>query len=219
MQVIVSPYQDLMIKGAMGNKHIIILLISLQFMIPVFSFSQTQEGSILARGAFTVNFNNVKQEVDNNTRRLGSLTTLEFNPAAGFFIIDGIAIGVGLDWQRQSAKDPDNKRNVEHSLTLGPFGRFYTELGPFFQAQISFGGGSEKERPDGGPEVVNSFGIFSWGIGLGYPYFLNDNISMEPLLLYRARNRSREIAGGIDAVTKYRGLMIQLGLVYYIFDR
>lgn len=209
-----------MMKGrTMGNKHINILLFFLPFMIPALSFSQTQEGAILGRGAFTVNFNSVKQEVDNSTRKLGSLTTLEFNPAAGFFIIDGIAVGVGLDWQRQSAKDPDNKRNVEHSLTLGPFGRFYTELGPFFQAQFSFGGGSEKERPEGGPEVINRFGVFSWGIGLGYPYFLNENISLEPLLLYRARNQSRDLPGGSDEITKYRGLMIQLGLVYYIFDR
>jgi outer membrane protein len=203
----------------MNNKHIITLLFCLPVLVPVLSFSQTQEGSILARGAFTINFNSVKQEVDNSTRKLGSLTTLEFNPSAGFFIIDGVAVGIAMDWQRQSAKDSDNKRNVEHSLTLGPFGRFYTELGPFFQAQFSFGGGSEKERPEGGPEVVSRFGIFSWGIGLGYPYFLNDKISLEPLLLYRAQNRSREIAGGSDEITKYRGLMIQLGLVYYIFDK
>lgn len=214
----VSLYQDLVKGGSMNGKYLIILLYFLSFLVPLLSFSQTQEGSILARGAFTVNFNNVKQEVDNDSRRLGSLTTLEFNPSAGFFIIDGIAVGVALDWQRQSAKDINNKRNIEHTLSLGPFGRFYTELGPFFQAQLSFGGGSDKERPEGGPEVVHRFGIFSWGIGLGYPYFLNDNISLEPLLLYRAQNRSRKTAGGSDEITKYRGLMIQFGLVYYIFD-
>lgn len=201
----------------MGDKYLTIFLLS--FMVPVLSFSQTQEGAILGKGAFTINFNNVKEEVNGNSRQLGSLTTLEFNPAAGFFIIDGVAIGVAVDWQRRSAKDNDNKRNIEHALALGPFGRFYSELGPFFQAQFSFGGGSDKERPEGGPEIVNRFGIFSWGFGLGYPYFINENVSLEPLFLYRWGNRSREIASGGNEITKYRGLMIQLGLVYYIFDK
>ena len=203
----------------MNNKSLFVALLYLPLIVPSVLKAQTGEGSIFVRGAATFNFNNVKQKTDNTTRKLGSLTTIELNPAVGFFIVDGIAGGVAFDWQRETVKDTDNDKNVDNTFTLGPFGRFYTEMGPFFQAQFTFGGGFTKVIPDGGPEVKERFGIFSWGLGAGYPYFVNDNVSLEALLLYRSQNRRRDLPGGVEQVTKYRGLMLQLGFVYYIFDK
>ena len=181
------------------------------------SFSQTQEGSMFLGGGFTFSSMSLKEKEGNITRDIGRLSTVEFNPMAGYFIMDGIAVGLILDLQRQGLKYTDDDREVSHSVSIGPQGRFYTQLGPFFQGQVSLGGGAERFIADNGDEEKYPFRLVSWGMGIGYPYFLNENVALEPLLLFRAQNRTREVPGDEDETLKFRGLMLQIAFVYYLF--
>ncbi|MGK7389774.1 MAG: hypothetical protein ACNS60_05460 [Candidatus Cyclobacteriaceae bacterium M2_1C_046] len=198
-----------------------VLKILLILILPAFTYAQTQKGAMLTNGSISFSFNDVKQEVNNDNRDIGSLTTINFNPSFGYFVINGVAAGAGIEWQRSAFKDTDNDRFITHSFSLTPFARYYSELGPFFHGQFSIGGGKNMLRPDGGPtRDVSDFSLFGVAIGLGYPYFLQDHISIEPMILFRAENNKTEeqnIFGSVEETVKHRGLLIQIGFTYYIF--
>lgn len=181
-------------------------------------FCQTQQGAILTSGSIRFSFDNVKEEINNDNTRLGTRTIVDFVPSAAYFVDDGVAVGALVDWERESFKDIDEDRQIFHSISAGPFIRYYTELGPFFQAFVTAGGGSFKEKPEIGDAEEFPFGLWSYGIGLGYPFFLGDMVSFEPLILFRSLNRNRETVSGDDQTFKYRGVMIRMGLAYYIFQ-
>lgn len=196
------------------------LLITL-IVLPLITYGQTQQGAIMTNGSVSFSFSNVQEEVNDDSRDIGSLTTVDFNPSVGYFFIDGVAAGVGIDWQRSGFKDNDNDRLISHSISLSPFARYYSELGPFFHGQFSVGGGINKFNPEDGPvEEISNFSLFGISLGLGYPYFPHEHISIEPLVLFRSQNNKTEdenAAGIVEETVKYRGLLIQVGFTYYIF--
>lgn len=200
------------------------LILSTIFILglPAFLYAQTQKGAMMTNGSISFSFNDVKEEVNDDNRELGSLTTINFNPSFGYFIINGIAVGAGIEWQRSAFKDIESDRFITHSFSLTPFARYYSELGPFFHGQFSIGGGVNKFKPEGGPtEELSDFSLFGVSIGLGYPYFVQDHIAVEPMILFRAENNKTEeenrVIGTVEETIKHRGLLVQVGFTYYIF--
>lgn len=195
-----------------------LFIIQLFIIIPLLIQGQTQKGAILINGSVTIAFDDVKVEVNNDSREAGSFTRLNFNPSAGYFVIDGVAIGAGINLQREVEKDIDNDKEIISSFSISPFARYYSELGPFFHGQFLLGGGSEKFKPEGGPtEERGDFSLFGLSLGVGYPYFLKDHIAVEPMILFNAENRSTDDLGPDEVKLKHRGLLISIGFTYYIF--
>jgi hypothetical protein len=60
--------------------------------------AQTEKGTFLLGGETKLNFSSVssKFESDDVNEDLGKITTLEFSPQIGFFVIDGLALGMEL---------------------------------------------------------------------------------------------------------------------------
>lgn len=188
-------------------------------LIPITGLGQTNAGSWLVNGSVSFSFNDVSEEVNNDSRDIGGLTTYSINPSAGYFIIDGIAVGLGMDYYKYSYKDNDNDRFINRSFSLTPFIRYYSQLGPFFHGQISIGEGSEFEKPENqNREEIFEYSVFGLGLGVGYPYFVNDHVAIEPVILFRANNETYNEPFTNDEITeKRRGIFVQIGLAYYIF--
>lgn len=153
------------------------------------SYAQFTKGRILAGG--NVSFITGSNKIDQG----GSLTTsststsFQLTPNVGYFIIDNFAIGagvgLGLSTGKSNNSTPETRVNST-SFEFEPFVRYYLKQGIFFEGQ--FGLGTFKSKYINSNTTTLTQNISTWTIGAGYPYFLNDNVAIEPFLGYRRRS-------------------------------
>lgn len=144
-------------------------LIAFLCLSQVVSAQAVNQGALMLGGSASFTSTSIK-DVD------GSNTDIRFNPNIGYFIADDLAIGLGLD----VVNGNDNT-----DLGLGPFVRFYFADAIFVQANVGLGLGD------------NEFVDFE--VGLGYSWFLNNSVAIEPKLFYRNHNVSDDNPFGFDS--------------------
>lgn len=126
---------------------------------------------------------------------------INLNPRAGYFISDGIVIGLGTNLGFATHPDRDNDWNY----SVSPFVRYFfpegaSSTGRFF-GQLGAGIGGSR----GGSGVS-----FAGDLGLGYAHFITESVALEAVVGY---NYSK--AGGGSA-TAQNGLGVSLGFQIYI---
>lgn len=99
----------------------------------------------------------------------GSATTIFVNPNLGYFIADDLAIGLSIGLTSVSDDDFDAT-----FFGLGPFVRFYFADALFAQAGLNLGLGDDE--------------FTEFQIGLGYSWFLDNSVAIEPMLFYNSHN-------------------------------
>lgn len=144
--------------------------------ISVSSFSQTKKpiskGNIILSGSGTIQSYH-GETTSGNTFTKTTLFALSLSPGAGYFIIDNFAIGANatIMYYKQSP-------NKYYTLGLGPWARYYFDHGIFVKAETNFillhGMGSNNSRQ-------RSYSITP---GVGYAFFLNQKVTLEPCLSY-----------------------------------
>lgn len=116
-----------------------------------------------------------------------ALNTITISPNLGYFVIDNLGIGVNVGFVSQSLGDA--------SLTqvgIGPYARYYVYQGLFPQVGIMYNSIKfDDEDADTSTDI---------NLGVGYSFFLNNSIAVEPMLSYT-------IGGGDSKVNTF-GLMI-----------
>jgi hypothetical protein len=100
----------------------------------------------------------------------GSQTVISVAPNLGYFIADDLAIGLALNLTNTSPLVGDSFTE----FGLGPFVRFYFADAIFAQAGLNLGLGD------------NEFTEFQ--VGVGYSWFLEDGVAVEPMLFYRSHS-------------------------------
>ncbi len=134
--------------------------------IPTYGFS---EGNFFVEGNIGFNSTNDKNS-DTKTN------SFNFNPKAGYFISDDLAVGLDLGFG--SNKSEVNGTNVvENSVVgIGAFARYYfLDLGARFKTYGEFGVGYETANNKIADVKTNAFGI---GAGLGVNYFITENFAI-----------------------------------------
>ena len=132
--------------------------------------AQTTAGNIMAGGTFMITSD--KQETAGEDIKSSSFT---FNPTAGYFLQDNLALGAEL--LISTGKNGDTKTSA---FAFGPFARYYmyTSNDKFaFYAQGGLRFGSEKEELDGADEVKGS--TFQFYVSPGFSYFFNEKWALE----------------------------------------
>ena len=168
------------------------IITSLMALSLIFSASaQTSSGNILLDGSANFMFSST---TDDDTKM--KTTDIGLGLMGGYFVIDGLALGLGVSVDNSSMK-PDGGDAVKSSSTmLTPFARYYVgDIGVW--GQVSYGFGSMKY--DGDDLGNNS----SLGLAVGYAIFLNDNVSLNPNLGYNMGSFTPE---GADDAMKSSGL-------------
>ena len=135
-----------------------------------------QKGNFTAGGE--INYSYTKSEISKQNN-------LGFSPNFGYFVAKGLNIGIQADLSFYSNKyDPDypyfQGENKGTSFLLSPYIRYYTNSG--FFGHLQGGLGNSKNSNNFGESNTS---VSLWSAGLGYAYFLNQNIAIEPLLFYR----------------------------------
>lgn len=125
---------------------------------------------------------------------------IALEPSAGYFVSDGIAVGLKLIADFATIEDADNVFNYG----LLPFARYYfpegaSSTGRFF-AEAKAGIAGSK-----GGDNVN----FGFGAGLGYSHFITKTVALEALAGYN------DLAGASSVGTQ-GGLGLMVGFQIYL---
>src|SRR5690606_33126714 len=110
-------------------------------------------------------------------------------------------------------KYDDNNKDIQNTLLVSPFARYYTPVGLFGEASVGLGNVNIIEQYEGEKDEYKT-GVFGWSVGVGYAIFLNEHVSLEPSFSYN------NIIGTSDEDSKFKtktGLfMIQVGFNIFL---
>ena len=181
----------------------------------VYSYSQNfSQGSKMVGGSIGLDFKTLKQDVPGaGTQTDGSLTNISFNPTGGYFIIDGVAAGAGLSFVSTTFKpDGTTGKVVLSQVSFSPFGRYYHTSGVF--GHLGFDLGSAKDEDSiGGNTNKDKYSVFGIRFGAGYAIFLNDNVAVEPTLMYESTSMKDKAT---DVKDINNGLVIRIGFNIFL---
>lgn len=141
----------------MFTKHLFVLIAFVCFT-QVMSAQTVNQGAWMVGGSAQLDISKVK-DADEST------TQWELSPALGYYVIDDLAIGLGLSLY-------DLGDAFETQAAVGPFVRYYVADPIFLEA------GADLELNEGGGTTI--------GARLGYSWFLNTGVAIEPALYFQS---------------------------------
>lgn len=183
-----------------------LLVVFALFGFLVTTNGQTEKGSIMAGGNISLNIQNEKIKTGSTTFDVGNSTSFTFNPTGGYFFIDGLAAGLDINLQTSKFKsDDDSYESKSTTISIGPFVKYYHSSNFFGMGSIGFGS-SKSEVTNNGNSGEAELGVSRWRLGAGYALFLNDHVSLEPMLSYGALTfkdkdadpESKDISSGLQ---------------------
>ena len=177
-------------------------------------YAQTEQGKKMLGGNIGMSFNTNKVDVPGfGTATIGKTSTIVFSPVGGYFFMDGVAGGVSLSYENETIKeDGQTGKDVSTQFVFGPFGRYYHDSGVFGHFGLNVGSG-KNEDTIGGNQGTNEWGIFGLDFGAGYAYFLNDNVAVEPMLLYATYSNKDKVS---DVKLTDNGIQIRIGFNIFL---
>ena len=182
--------------------------------------AQTEQGTIILEGGSDLNWSSISvtggsvdgEEADSDDIPDNSVSTMGFNVTGGYFVIDGLAVGLLLDYSSTTSKEENMEDVTNSSMIFGPIVRYYIgETGAW--GQLSYGMGSSKSDDNDGPKVS------SIGIGAGYSIWLSDNVSFSPSLGYVMTTSTQDLDlgfGDVEVIAKQGGLVFSAGIAIHL---
>jgi len=190
------------------------LIITSIVVLTCFSaFAQFEKGRILAGGNVGFSTHKYKSKSSNTTVTTGKSTSFNFSPKVGYFFINNLAAGLGVDLSSSTYKsEGSDEKDTYTGFGITPFVRYYLKPGIYFQGD--FGVGPYKHKNvDGNVTTTSKYTSSRWSLGAGYAYFLNSNVAIEPFIGYQSTtdNYSSPDYKNLDS-----GLFINIGLQVYL---
>jgi hypothetical protein len=143
------------------------------------------------------------------------------SPKVGYFIIDQLAIGIGLDYTRSLIKEPNEDRNLDSDLLFGPFARYYlpvaNDAAIFLEGSFGFGNATDNLLIGGQTQNIST-NIFAIGFGPGLTVFSDQGFGISAIIKYNyARSDFDTDIGGIQqsTITKTNQFDFSVGIAYY----
>ncbi|HNP97052.1 MAG TPA: autotransporter domain-containing protein [Cyclobacteriaceae bacterium] len=192
----------------------LIISIFLTSLSITFAFAQFNKGNILVGGTtgLSGSFTTSKTKNGSSTTTNGKFSSFSIQPQAGYFVMDNLAVGLGLSFATSSFKDDGSSdKSSSTGIGLTPFVRYYFDK---FFAQGAFGFGSNKSKNTFNNTTTESTqNTTNWSISGGYVIFLNDAIALEPQIGYSYFSQKSKGSNtkGINA-----GISFGVGVIGYI---
>jgi hypothetical protein len=160
------------------------LIISL-LTLTISCFAQTEKGSLMIGGSLGTNSGkNTNYDIFN----------IYFTPQAGYFVINNLAIGTGIELSYGSSTvdfpttpSESYKYNIS-TVGFTPFVRYYLgekKMKPFVQGVYTYSYFSESKTPVGSTQTSISGYIAHATLGGGLAYFIAQNVSIDATLDYQ----------------------------------
>src|SRR5690606_1850871 len=130
-------------------------------MISAGAFAQFSQGTKMIGGVAGFGVESEKYKGGNTTVNVGTSTYFSVQPQFGYFVIDRLAIGAGLDLSLSSFKyKDDDEKETSTSLEFTPFVRYYLPNKIFFFGETGFGVSKEEETEDGDTTYESKSNVF-----------------------------------------------------------
>ncbi len=100
-------------------------------------------------------------------------TNLDLSPKLGLFIIDDLAVGIGISFKSTSSDGSSNS-----TFGLGPFARYYLTNPIFVQGGVDLG--------------LEDNSATSISLSLGYSWFIDNTVAIEPAFFFSSVNYDGE---------------------------
>lgn len=183
-------------------------------MVVTISNAQTEQGSMIVGGDVSLDFQKEKQSLGGTSTDMGKSTIVNLNPLFGYFFMDGLAAGLEVNFSNSTFKPEQiDGKGTSNTIAVGPFVKYYHESGVFGMANVSFGSAKYKNTFNGTTNET-TYSNFWWRVGAGYAVFLNESISLEPMLSYQSyTNKVKDSDPESKDITS--GLQISAG--FHIF--
>lgn len=194
------------------KKSIVTLIV--MFIGGAVAHAQIEAGTWLLGGSMSLEGSSDKTKYDGTTTINSRTTSFTLTPQAGYFIVDPLAVGLGLDLNTSITRDENDEddKDTFSSAALAPFVRYYLPQKFFFQGSFSFGSATNKDE-NNGSSTTTKYSTSGWSISAGYPFFLNNTIAIEGQLGYGSNGYKVK-----DSDTKYidQGLFLRFGFQVYL---
>ncbi|MNK09122.1 hypothetical protein D3C87_270720 [compost metagenome] len=158
----------------------IILLLTLAAGLNVAANAQTEKGKWLVSGSTNVGFNSVSTKYKANDQSADGpkVNTFNVSPSVGYFVVNNLSIGLGLDYNNTSTKEVGDDRMSSSTFTVMPTATYFftknTSVKPYLGAGAGFAAYKEKYG-----SVSQSNNGFAWGVEGGLAYFISPKIAVD----------------------------------------
>jgi len=197
-------------------KNLKLFAVAFLCILTVKSFAQTESGKIMVSGESSFSFGSMsdKYKDDNGDADGDKTLSIDFAPQAGYFVMDGLAVGVALPISFSSQKSPNDDKTKITTLAIAPFARYYfgsSNIKPYLQAAVGFGSVKYTDEPSGGTSTDTKMSLFLYDIGAGAGIFLNDKVSLDLGLSYSSYSMKAKDNNPTNAKTITSGIGLKVG--------
>ena len=179
------------------------LLTFIFFVFGSMGFAQVEKGKYLIIGN-----SHFKMQSQSSDKKINGFDykpneiDIHFKGAGGYYILDGLAVGLGLKYHLEQQQHKINNTVTQNSedyepvnlssFSISPMARYYFMTGnikPFVQGEVGYGMGKDKGQ------ILNQtnnttfskddkFNVMSFGGSIGGAWFFHTNISAEVSINY-----------------------------------
>ncbi|MFA8298613.1 MAG: outer membrane beta-barrel protein [Hyphomicrobiales bacterium] len=181
-------------------KKFILLFIVVLFSAS-YSVAQTEKGKIYAYSGSnaTILFENMDVEYGAHKGMDPKKFHLNILPAVGYFFVDNLAIGLGLDFNYKHikitetviAEDITYKPESRTGFAFAPFAKYYfleDKMKPYVIGEFNYGWGWSKKESLLLNEVIKddlNDNVIGFGFGAGIAYFVSDCVALDLGFIYK----------------------------------
>jgi hypothetical protein len=176
------------------------------------AYGQYEKGNFLVGGSIGMEFTTSKIKFDGNSTTDYKDTDFSVDPMAAIFVINNLAVGGALGFSSSTYKEDDDYKYVSTEITIEPMARYYLPQNIFFQARGILGSSTDKED-DAGTIDKDKYGVTGFSLGVGYAYFLGENVAVEPLVGYESKGYKHK---DTDVKYVYGGMFLSIGFQIYL---
>ena len=197
----------LTIKSIITMKNIS-LFIAITLLFTINSFGQLDKKTWLVGGtgsfdSYKENYTYVFTGTGENIEIERNIKEIEFSPKVGYFIIDKLALGIGVSYISEKSESKTISGNASggssksHSFYVGPFARYYflNKDKPYnilAEANYQFGSISQ------GSVEPSKGNLSRFSIHVGPEIYFNSSVGMNLLIGYTNSNRGFQVAIGFQ---------------------
>ncbi|MCB0556291.1 MAG: outer membrane beta-barrel protein [Phaeodactylibacter sp.] len=185
------------------------LLFALLFSAGAMCGQYTSQGNFMIGSTFGLSSasSTITQKADGGNVATENPKTVQFGiaPSVGYFLVDGLGLGIGLDYTFNQVRRDKGERNEDSDILFGPFARYYLPLADdmafFLEASFGFGNSRDDMEIAGQPQNIRT-NMTAFGVGPGLTIFSTSALGIEALFKYNyARSTFDTNVGGASAKT------------------
>lgn len=159
------------------------------------TYAQTEKGGWMAGADLGLSYTSTSTTVKNgsSSNDLGATNVFKFTPNLNYFVIDNLAVGLGLSYTNTKKKDTD----AVNEFAIMPNATYFFPLGgdvaPFVGAGVGYGSASQ-----GSHDSEKASGLI-FGVKGGVAYFVNSGVALTGSVGYDYKNYTNKADSNIKA--------------------